>query len=87
MSKASDLIIESSPELQGRLVESRRELLNLRFQLATGQLDKTSQLHAVRCEVARLMTILREREIAHSEGPAPRVQDEPDIRDDEPGES
>lgn len=55
-------------ELEHRLAEGRRELLNLRFQLATGQLDNTARLGTVRREVARLLTILREREIALAEG-------------------
>ena len=51
-----------------RLSESRRELLNLRFQLATGQLDNPSRMGQVRRDVARILTILREREIAEAEG-------------------
>lgn len=55
-------------ELEGRLTEYRRELLNLRFQLATGQLDNVSRLAAVRRDVARVLTVLRDREIALAEG-------------------
>jgi large subunit ribosomal protein L29 len=50
-----------------RLSESRRELFNLRFQLATGQLDNTSRLGEVRRDIARLATFLREREIEAAE--------------------
>jgi large subunit ribosomal protein L29 len=50
-------------ELENRLAESRRELLNLRFQLATGQLDNVARIPQVRREVARVLTVLRERDI------------------------
>jgi large subunit ribosomal protein L29 len=55
-------------ELEGRLTEYRRELLNLRFQLATGQLDNVTRLAHVRRDVARVLTVLRDREIALAEG-------------------
>ena len=54
-------------ELLGRLGEARRELFNLRFQLATGQLDNSARIGAVKKDIARLETFLREREIAASE--------------------
>ncbi len=54
-------------ELLERLGESRRELFNLRFQLATGQLENSSRLGLVRREIARLSTLVREREIAAAE--------------------
>jgi large subunit ribosomal protein L29 len=54
-------------ELLGRLGESRRELFNLRFQLATGQLDNSARIGAVKKDIARLSTFLREREIAAAE--------------------
>jgi len=50
-------------EMLERLGEARRELFNLRFQLATGQLDNSARLSAVRHDIARLATFLREREI------------------------
>jgi large subunit ribosomal protein L29 len=55
-------------ELEGRLSEYRRELLNLRFQLATGQLDNVTRLSRVRKDLARVLTIMRDREIALAEG-------------------
>jgi len=55
-------------ELEGRLSEYRRELLNLRFQLATGQLDNVTRLSRVRKDLARVLTVLRDREIALAEG-------------------
>jgi large subunit ribosomal protein L29 len=54
-------------ELLGRLGESRRELFNLRFQLATGQLDNSARIGAVKKDIARLSTFMREREIAAAE--------------------
>ncbi len=54
-------------ELLGRLGEARRELFNLRFQLATGQLDSSARLGVVKKDIARLSTFLREREIAAAE--------------------
>ena len=54
-------------ELVERLGETKSELFNLRFQHVTGQLDNHSRLGQVRREVARLATLLREREIAAAE--------------------
>jgi large subunit ribosomal protein L29 len=54
----------STDELVDRLAEARRELFNLRFQLATGQLDNTARMGQVRKDIARTLTVLREREIA-----------------------
>ena len=50
-------------ELATRLRESKEELFNLRFQGATGQLDNSSRLKLVRRDIARIYTILREREL------------------------
>ncbi len=54
-------------ELETRLVEAKQELFNLRFQNVTGQLENSSRLPLVRREIARINTVLREREIAASE--------------------
>ncbi len=54
-------------ELVERLGETRRALFNLRFQLATGQLDDSARLREVRKDIARLATFVREREIAAAE--------------------
>ncbi len=50
-------------ELVEKLAESKEELFNLRFQLATNQLDNTARINAVKKTVARTLTILRDREI------------------------
>jgi large subunit ribosomal protein L29 len=68
MPTAHDLSMLDGDELTTRLGESRRELFNLRFQLATGQLDNPSRVGQVRHEVARMLTVLREREILEAEG-------------------
>ncbi len=68
MPTAHDLSMLDGDELAARLGESRRELFNLRFQLATGQLDNPSRIGQVRREVARMLTVLRGREILEAEG-------------------
>ena len=50
-------------ELVSRLGESKEELFNLRFQVATGQLDNNRRLHHVRRDIARIYTVMREREL------------------------
>jgi len=54
-------------ELDQRLAQRKQELFNLRFQVVTGRLDNTSRIGQVRREVARILTIQREREIADAE--------------------
>ena len=54
-------------ELLSQLGERREELFNLRFQLVTGQLDNSARLGEVKRTIARIMTELREREIAAAE--------------------
>ena len=50
-------------ELVQRLKENKEELFNLRFQSATGQLENHGRLRAVKKEIARIYTIMREREL------------------------
>ena len=52
----------SSEELDRKLVETRQELFNLRFQAATGALENTARLRLAKREIARILTIRRERE-------------------------
>jgi len=56
-------------ELTGKLRESKEELFNLRFQMATGQLANNRRLRVVRHEIARVYTVLRERELCLAAGP------------------
>jgi large subunit ribosomal protein L29 len=55
-------------ELRARLDAAKEELFNFRFQLATGQLDNPMLIKQLRHEVARLLSLLRERELEESEG-------------------
>ena len=57
-------------ELAGKLRESKEELFNLRFQMATGQLNNNRRLRTVRQEIARIYTVLRERELGLASGPS-----------------
>ena len=68
MATVAEISEYDTEELERQLNETRRELFNLRFQLATGQLDNFSRLNHVRKDVARMMTELRTREIAEAEG-------------------
>ena len=67
--QTSDLRELHNDELQTRLRESKEELFNLRFQMATGQLDNNRRLRDVRHDIARIYTILRERELGLSVAP------------------
>ena len=60
---AAELRHLDNETLEERLRESKEELFNLRFQAATGQLESHGRLRAVRRDIARIYTILREREL------------------------
>jgi large subunit ribosomal protein L29 len=60
--KASELRDLSDEELERRLAESRENLFNLRFQLATGALENSARLGLARRDIARILTIQAERE-------------------------
>jgi large subunit ribosomal protein L29 len=62
--KASEVRELSDKELQERIRELKDELFNLRFQMATGQLENTMRLKEVRKSIARVKTVMRERELA-----------------------
>ena len=53
----------STEEINKKLVEAKEELFNLRFQQATGNLEKPSRIRELRHDVARCKTVLREREL------------------------
>jgi large subunit ribosomal protein L29 len=61
--KSADLRDLSYEELKTKLAEAKQELFNLRFQVATNQLDNTARIALVRHEVARIATVMREQEI------------------------
>jgi large subunit ribosomal protein L29 len=69
MSTAEELRQLEDDQLIDRLGQTRKELFNLRFQYATGQLDNSARLGQVRRDIARINTVLREREIAAAEAP------------------
>lgn len=60
----------SVAELDKKVVDLKEELFNLRFQHATGQLENTARLKAVKSDIARMYTVLRERELGISQEPA-----------------
>ena len=64
MSEIRDLPIE---EIQEKLTETKEELFNMRFQNATGQLDNYKRLGELKKDVARIRTILRQRELEGEE--------------------
>lgn len=65
--KNSEIRTLSVDDLYARLKESRAELFNLRFQMATSQLDNTSRVKIVKKDIARIQTEMRAREIAAGE--------------------
>ena len=62
--KASELRELTGEELQTKLTELKEELFNLRFQLAVNQLENSNRIGAVKKDIARVSTILRQRELA-----------------------
>lgn len=62
--KANDIRDLSTTEIQDQEKALKEELFNLRFQLATGQLENTARIREVRKTIARMKTIVRERELA-----------------------
>jgi len=62
--KAAELRELSDDELQGRLRELQEELFNLRFQLATGQIENVGRIRTVRRDIARLKTVQQQRALA-----------------------
>ncbi|HZE39941.1 MAG TPA: 50S ribosomal protein L29 [Stackebrandtia sp.] len=67
--EAAELRETSDEELRTRLRESKEELFNLRVQSATSQLDNNRRLQTVRRDIARIYTIMRERELGLSAAP------------------
>ena len=64
--KINEIIELSTEEMVAKEKELKKELFNLRFQLATGQLENTAQLSKVRKTIARIKTVLREQELSSS---------------------
>jgi large subunit ribosomal protein L29 len=68
MASTSELRELSTEEVEQSLEETKEELFNLRFQHATGQLENYRRLRQLRRDVARIMTVLRERELGETGG-------------------
>jgi large subunit ribosomal protein L29 len=66
---AAELRGLTDEELVLRVRESKEELFNLRFQMATGQMDNNRRLRTVRHDIARIYTVMRERELGLSVSP------------------
>ena len=62
--KAVEIRALSADDLQSKLKEARAELFNLRFQMATGQLDNTARVKEVQKDIARIQTEMRAREMS-----------------------
>ena len=69
IAQTSELRELTAEELVLRLKEYKEELFNLRFQMATGQLDNNRRLRTVRSDIARIYTVMRERELGLSVAP------------------
>ncbi|MGH2677000.1 MAG: 50S ribosomal protein L29 [Actinomycetota bacterium] len=67
MTRPSELRDLPQEELSARLESAKEELFNLRFQLATGQLDNPMRIKEVRHEIARIMTLLTQRELSEAQ--------------------
>ncbi|MEM7639306.1 MAG: 50S ribosomal protein L29 [Pseudomonadota bacterium] len=67
MAKASDFRSKSPEQLKEDLLQLKKEQFNLRFQQATGQLEKTARIKVVRRDIARVQTLLREQARADAE--------------------
>lgn len=66
--KAKNLRDLSKDELKSKVSELKGELFNLRFQLATGQLENPMRISEVKKTIARTQTVIREQELAESKG-------------------
>jgi large subunit ribosomal protein L29 len=68
MAKTADLRVRTDDELTTQLTELKREAFNLRFQSATGQLEKPLRIREVRRDIARIKTLIGERAAAAKTG-------------------
>ena len=75
MAKAATLRTLSDDQLLDELDSAKKELFNLRFAFATGQLDNSAQVASTKRDIARMHTVLREREIAAADLQAGASQD------------
>ena len=78
--KAHELDEMNDVDLEAQLREAKEELFNLRFQAATGQLESHGRLRTVKKDIARIYTVVRERELGIRDRP-PGHDDEADTKD------
>lgn len=69
VTSAADLREMSRADLNARVVELKEELFSLRFQKATGQLESPGRIRAVRKDIARIYTVLQERNLGITDDP------------------
>ena len=69
MATAHELDDLNDVDIEGKLREAKEELFNLRFQAATGQLESHGRLNAVKKDIARIYTVVRERELGIRSAP------------------
>ncbi len=74
--KAHELDDLTDVDLESRLREAKEELFNLRFQAATGQLESHGRLRTVKKDIARIYTVVRERELGIRTAPGTSSEDE-----------
>ena len=66
MDKFSDLLKIPVSDLRNKISDLRKESLNLRFQKSSGQLEKTARIRAVRRQIAKIKTVLNNKEVEKS---------------------
>jgi large subunit ribosomal protein L29 len=76
LSRASQLDEMTDVDLEAALKDAKEELFNLRFQAATGQLESHGRLRTVKKEIARIYTVVRERELGIRTAPETEDEDE-----------
>ena len=74
MATAHELDDVTNVDLESKLREAKEELFNLRFQAATGQLESHGRLRAVKKDIARIYTVVRERELGIRTAPGTRLR-------------
>jgi large subunit ribosomal protein L29 len=74
MATAHELDDLNNVDLEGKLREAKEELFNLRFQAATGQLESHGRLRAVKKDIARIYTVVRERELGIRTAPGTETE-------------
>ena len=76
MTKIADLRAKTPDQLQEELLSLKKEQFNLRFQAATGQLESHGRLRAVKKDIARIYTVVRERELGIRVAPGTETTEE-----------